>query len=119
MTSIALLRRVRNQRKLPRAHDGGAELPLVLGAGARDPTRQDLRTLRDERKKEFGVLVVDVVDLVRAELADLAATEHRTALPVLAGRAGRACRAGAPAPAAAATTAAATAAAESSLAGHR
>src|SRR5687767_4288469 len=89
MTSIVLLRGVRNQRQLARAHQRGAQLALVLRTGARDTPRQDLRPLRHERHQELDVLVVDVVDLVRAELADLAAAEHRTALAVLpGGRAG-------------------------------
>jgi len=35
---------------------------------------------RHERRQQLDVLVVDVVDLVRAELADLPAAEHRAAL---------------------------------------
>src|SRR5262245_47688995 len=50
------------------------------GAGARNPARQDLGPLGHERQQQLRVLVVDVVDLVRAELADLAASEHRPAL---------------------------------------
>src|SRR5258706_6637152 len=83
MTSMALLRGVRDERELARAHDRRAQLPLVHGARPRDAARQDLRPLRHERHQELRVLVVDVVDLVRAELADLAAAEHRTALAVL------------------------------------
>src|SRR5688572_14514372 len=84
MTSMCLLRRVRDQRELTCTHDGRAQLPLVEGTRARDPSRQHFRALRDERHQQLHVLVVDVVDLVRAELADLAPTEHRTTLPVLA-----------------------------------
>src|SRR4029453_16859850 len=49
-------------------------------AGARDPPRQDLSPLRHERSEQLHVLVVDVVDFVRAELADLAPGKHRPAL---------------------------------------
>src|SRR5262245_11717513 len=83
MTSMALLRRVRDQRELARAHDRRAQLPLVHGARAGNPARQNLRSLRHERHQQLHVLVVDVVDLVRAELAHLPPAEHRTALTVL------------------------------------
>src|SRR3954471_22815863 len=49
-------------------------------AGAGDAPRQDLAALGHERPDQLDVLVVDVVDLVRAELADFAAPEQRTAL---------------------------------------
>src|SRR5437763_9678764 len=73
---------VRDQRDLPRALDRGLQLALVHRAGARDPARQDLAALGHERADELHVLVVDVVDLVRAELADLAPAEQRAALPL-------------------------------------
>src|SRR5215831_16337228 len=78
-----LFSRVRNQGKLTRAHDRRAQLSLVHRAASRNPARQNLRPLGHERHQELGVLVIDVVDLVRAELTDLAPTEHRTTLPVL------------------------------------
>src|SRR3954467_15081814 len=80
MTSIVLLRRVRDQRQLPCPHDGGAQLALMQRAGSRDAAWQDLGALGHERHQQLDVLVVDVVNLVRAELADLAAPEHRAAL---------------------------------------
>src|SRR5689334_9720735 len=49
-------------------------------ARPRDAPRQNLAALRHERPDQLHVLVVDVVDLVRAELADLAAAEQRAAL---------------------------------------
>src|SRR3954452_9085239 len=49
---------------------------LVVGAGARDPPRQDLRALGDELLQELDVLVIDVVDLVGAELTDLPPPEE-------------------------------------------
>src|SRR4051812_30600794 len=112
MISIALLRGVRDQRQLTGTHDGGAQLALVHGTGARDATRQDLGALGNERHQQLRILVVDVVDLLSADLAPLAAAKHRAALPVLALRSGGAVRR-----LAAAT---ATAAAEASLAAvHR
>jgi len=47
----------------------------VTSTGSRDPARQDLGALRDELLQQLHVLVIDVVNLVRTELADLAATE--------------------------------------------
>src|SRR5688572_31879320 len=93
MISIVLLRGVRDERQLARPHDRRAQLALVHGARARDATRQDLGPLGDERHQELGVLVVDVVDLVRAELADLAAAEHRPALLAVLARLPRGARA--------------------------
>src|SRR5215213_8540250 len=95
MTSMRLLRRIRDERQLTRPHDGGAQLALVHRAGARDPARQDLGALRHERHQQLDVLVVDVVDLVRAELADLAATEHRPPLSAVLALSGRAAAAAA------------------------
>src|SRR5215472_11152101 len=81
MTSmLTSVRHVRDERDLARALDRRLELALMHGAGARDPPRQDLPALGDERRDQLHVLVVDVVDLVRAELADLAAAEQRAAL---------------------------------------
>src|SRR6516165_3317361 len=84
MTSIGLLRHVGNQRVLARARDCGLQGALVLGACARDPPRLDLAALGDERRQQAYVLVVDVVDLVRAELADPAPAEEPAAARTLA-----------------------------------
>src|SRR5947209_20565643 len=51
-------------------------------AGARDAPRENLAALGHERPDQLHVLVVDVVDLVRAELADLATAEQRAPLPL-------------------------------------
>src|SRR5437899_12841071 len=82
MTSMMLtsVRHVRNQRDLSRALDGGLQLALVHRARARDAPRENLAALGHERPDQLDVLVVDVVDLVRAELADLAPAEQRAAL---------------------------------------
>src|SRR5947209_8740351 len=74
------IRHVRNQRDLARALDRRLQLPLMHRAGARDAPRENLAALGHERPDQLHVLVVDVVDLVRAELADLATTEERAAL---------------------------------------
>src|SRR5436190_7429304 len=71
---------VRNQRNLAGALERRLQLALVHRTRARDPARQDLPALRHEGAQQLDVLVVDVVDLVRAELADFAAAEHRPAL---------------------------------------
>src|SRR4051812_30259893 len=80
MTSMCLLRHIRDERDLAGALDRRLQLALVLGAGSGNAPRQDLAALGDERPDQLHVLVVDVVDLVRAELADLAAAEQRAAL---------------------------------------
>src|SRR5215475_4869203 len=74
---------VRNQRDLTRALERDLQLALMHRAGAGNPPRQDFPALRDERSQQLHVLVIDVVDLVRAELADLATAEHGTTLAVL------------------------------------
>ena len=71
-----LLRHVRDERELPRARDRDLQRALVLGAGAGNPARLDLAPLRQERRQQPDVLVVDVVDLLRAELADAAPAEE-------------------------------------------
>jgi hypothetical protein len=57
------------------AADGASELPLVPGAASRDAARRDLAPLRDEVPEPADVLVVDQVNPVDAELANLAAAE--------------------------------------------
>src|SRR5262245_3572818 len=74
-----LVRHVRNQRQLPGTGNGGLQRALVLGARARDAARLDLAALGNERRQQAHVLVVDVVDLVRAELADAAPAEESAA----------------------------------------
>src|SRR3954452_8124043 len=81
---LNLVSHVGNQGQLPRARDRGLQRALVLGAGARDAARLDLAPLRDERRQQPDVLVVDVVDLVRAELADAAPAEEAAAARPLA-----------------------------------
>src|SRR6187399_703245 len=89
MTSIAcsstdLIGHVRNQRQLTRALDRRLQLPLVQRAGAGDPPRLDLAALGQERRQQADVLVVDVVDLLRAELAHAAPAEEPAARAIAA-----------------------------------
>src|SRR3954464_4851717 len=68
---------VRNQRQETRALDRFRELTLVAGGGAGDARRDDLAGLVDEVLQHFDVLVVDPLDLVGGEAAELAAAEKR------------------------------------------
>src|SRR3954469_12474896 len=68
---------VRNQRQETRALDRFRELTLVAGGGAADARRDDLAGLVDEVLQHFDVLVVDPLDLVGGEAAELAAAEKR------------------------------------------
>ena len=79
MIDRPLICRVRQQGQLARAHDRDAQAALVLGAGSRNPPRQHLAALGDEAAQQLDVLVVDVVDLVRAELADSHAAHQAAA----------------------------------------
>src|SRR5206468_618426 len=78
--SPTLVRYVRDKRDLARTLDRGLKLPLMHRAGAGDPPRQNLAALRHERADQLHVLVIDIVDLVRAELADLPPAEERPSL---------------------------------------
>src|SRR5205085_12375608 len=78
-----LIGHVRNQGKLPRPLDRGLQLPLMHRTGARDAPRQDFAAFGYERAEQLRVFVIDIVDLVRAELADLPAPEHRPPLLLL------------------------------------
>jgi hypothetical protein len=51
------------------------ELSLVTRAAAGDASRNDLAALGDEAAQTTNVLVIDEVDLVRAELTDLPPAE--------------------------------------------
>src|SRR6187551_109102 len=81
---------VGNERQLAGALQRDLQLALPLGARAREAPRLDLAALRDELHQQPHVLVVDVVDLLRPELADATAAEatpaaSRAALAALAG----------------------------------
>src|SRR4029453_3468975 len=105
-----LVRGEGQERDVPRPLDGQGQLALVLGAGAEHPARQDLSPLGYEARQELDVLVVHVLDLGRAELADLPAPEEVPLGLVLLVRAAAAAGP-APGTAAAATAAASTPAA--------
>src|SRR4030088_3020846 len=80
---LPLIGHIGDQCDLPRAFDRRLQLALVHGAGARNAARQNLAALGHERPNQLHVLVIDVVDLVRAELADLAPAKQRAALALL------------------------------------
>src|SRR3990170_1459407 len=75
------------QGDVARPLDGHLQLPLVRGADARDPPRQNLAPVAHELPDRH-VLVVNMVDLLHAELADAAAVGP----PAGAGRWRRAAR---------------------------
>src|SRR6185503_17605893 len=85
MISFPSIRRVRQQRELPCTNDGHAQPALMLRARAGNPPRQHFAALGNEAAQQLDVLVVDVVDLVRAELADLATTKEPAAALTRAG----------------------------------
>src|SRR5215216_6510073 len=64
--------RVREQGHLPGVLDGGGDVALVLGAVPGDPAGADLAPVAHELAQQVDVLVVDVVLLLGAELAELA-----------------------------------------------
>ena len=61
------------KRHMPRVLQRDGQPTLVLGAGAGLAARLDLGAVGQEAAQPHQVLVVDVVDLVDAELANLAA----------------------------------------------
>src|SRR5258708_15255775 len=71
-------RDVRQQGYRARALDGVSERALVPRATAGDTARDDLAALGHEAAQTAHVLVVDDVDLVRAELADFPPAEPAT-----------------------------------------
>ena len=66
---------VRQQREEARALDRGRQLALVARGGAGDARRDDLAVLVDEVLQQLDVLVVDPLDLLGGEAAELAAAE--------------------------------------------
>src|SRR2546421_12084802 len=75
MVCVLVRRRVRQQRDRARALDSVRQLALVARTTSGDPPRDDLAPLRHEPAQTAHVLVVDEINLVRAELADLAPAE--------------------------------------------
>src|SRR4051794_19168479 len=70
---LAVVADVGQQGDLARTLDRRGDLVLVAPARARDPPRADLAAIRDVLLQRRDVLVVDLVDLVAAEAAGLAA----------------------------------------------
>src|SRR3954467_9783322 len=70
---------VGNQRELTRALDGHLQLALMQRAGAGNPPRLNLSAFWQKRRQQPDVLVIDVIDLFRAELAHPSAAEESTA----------------------------------------
>ena len=66
------------QRDIARALDGDAKPTLMTGANAGHTARQDLAALLHELRKNVGALVVDQIDLLDTELADLLFAEKLT-----------------------------------------
>src|SRR5262249_28047427 len=65
----------RQQRDVARLLDRQGKPPLVRRANARQTPGNDLSTLRDKLREQTNVLVVDVLDLLDAELADFLTPE--------------------------------------------
>src|SRR5436189_5877705 len=67
---------VRQHRKESRTLDRGAELALIAGLGARDARRHDLAVFLHEVLQDVDVLVIDLLDVLRGEAAELLALEQ-------------------------------------------
>src|SRR5690606_41254965 len=68
---------VRQQREKARTLDRILQLALVARLRAREPRRNDLAGVGDEILQQIDVLVVDPLDLLRGEAAELLALEQR------------------------------------------
>src|SRR5262245_27092945 len=75
MLGVLVRRHVRQQGHRARALDRVGQLPLMPRAAAGDAARNDLAALGHEAAEATHVFVVDEVDLVRAELANLPASK--------------------------------------------
>src|SRR5690348_12915462 len=76
---------VRDQGQEARALDRGRQLALVLRLGAGDPARDDLAGLGQVLAQGVEILVVDLLDALGGELAELAAAEELGHVGVLLG----------------------------------
>src|SRR5829696_1804953 len=83
---LAVVADVRQQRDLARPLDRRGDLVLVPAAGARDAARADLAAVRHVLAQRRDVLVVDLIDLVAAVAAGLAAPGAGPALLVTPAR---------------------------------
>ena len=70
-SSVGLVGDVRKKSHEASTLDRGGDHSLVLAAGSRDTTGRDLSGRRDVLPEELDVLVVDMVDVILAEVADL------------------------------------------------
>ena len=77
--------RIRQERQKSRPVDRHRELPLVARLGPGDPRRDDLTVLVDEILQDTDVLVVDLLDFLGCEAAELPAAEELPA-PAAASR---------------------------------
>ncbi len=68
---LTLVGRIREQGDVTGALERDREAPLVTSAGSRDATGQDLASLANEAAKPGDLLVVDEVDLLHTEVANL------------------------------------------------
>src|SRR5207253_4358037 len=68
---LTLVGRIREQGDVTGALERDREAPLVTSAGSRYATGQDLASLADEASKAGDLLVVDEVDLLHTEVANL------------------------------------------------
>jgi hypothetical protein len=73
-----LVRSVGQERYVARTLDGFGQHALVRSARSTDATRQDFAALGNEALKELHILVINEVNLLATEAADLAAM-HATA----------------------------------------
>src|SRR5687768_16795730 len=80
MAVVSMQVGVVQQREEARALDGHAQLALVAGLGPGDARRDDLAVLVDEVLQDRDVLVVDFLDVVGGEAAELAAPEQAAIL---------------------------------------
>src|SRR5450759_2750616 len=76
---------VRDEGHLASALDGRGELALVAPAGAGDARRLDLASVADEAAQRGEVLVIDLVDLLFAEVAEATAGGIEGTAPLLVG----------------------------------
>src|SRR5688572_32484400 len=67
---------VRDQGELAGALDRGLQLALVLRLGAGDAARDDLAVLGQVLAQRVEILVIDLLDALGRELAELAAAEE-------------------------------------------
>jgi len=72
---VSVRRHVRDQGHRPRTFDGVRQLALMARAAPRDAPGNDLPALGDEVPKATDILVIDEIDPVRTEFADLPPAE--------------------------------------------